>query len=142
MKTRILLILQLMITVMGYGQKTTAFDTNTIVFKDTTFSIVTDSLSHDLGDIPAVNNELVKWFKYIGKEPVVIVKAWTNDPHFICGYPKEPLINGQIYSFTVCFSNNGRIGRFNKIMGFDLSSGERISFRFKANVIQSIIKPM
>jgi len=120
---------------MVYGQKTTTFDPNYIVFKDTIFSIVTDSLSHDLGDIPAVNNKLVKWFKYIGKEPVVIVKAWTNDPHFICGYPKEPLINGEIYSFTVCFSNNGRAGHFNKIMGFDLSSGERISFRFKANVI-------
>jgi len=127
---------------MGYGQKTTTFEPNSIVFKDTTFSIVTDSLSHDLGDIPAINNKLVKWFKYIGKEPVIIVKAWTNDPHFICEYPNEPLINGNIYSFTVCFSNHGRVGRLDKLMGFYLSSGERISFRFKANVIPSIIKPM
>lgn len=120
---------------MVYGQKPTIFDPNSIVFKDTTFSIVTDSLSHDLGDIPALNNELIKWFKYIGKEPAVIVKAWTNDPHFICEYPKGPLIKGKIYTFTVCFCNQGRLGKLNKEMGFYLSTGERISFIFKGNVV-------
>jgi hypothetical protein len=135
MRKIILLVLLLNSIVVLYGQKTTTENPNSIEFKDTLFSIVTDSLSHNLGDIPAVNNKLVKYFKYIGKESVCIVKAWTSDPHFICEYPNEPLVIGKIYSFSVCFSNNGRVGHFNKVMGFDLSSGERISFRFKANVV-------
>lgn len=135
MRKIILLVLLLNSIVVLYGQKTTTENPNSIEFKDTLFSIVTDSLSHNLGDIPAVNNKLVKYFKYIGKESVSIVKAWTSDPHFICEYPIEPLVIGKIYSLTVCFSNNGRLGHFNKVMGFDLSSGERISFRFKANVV-------
>ncbi|MEI6349085.1 MAG: hypothetical protein WCP69_14150 [Bacteroidota bacterium] len=135
MRKIILLVLLLNSIVVLSGQKTTTDNPNSIVFKDTLFSIVTDLLNHNLGDIPAVNNKLVKYFKYIGKESVCIVKAWTSDPHFICEYPIEPLVIGKIYSFTVCFSNNGRVGHFNKVMGFDLSSGERIYFRFKANVV-------
>jgi hypothetical protein len=140
MKKIILLVLLLNSIVMLYGQKTTTLNPNSIVFKDTLFTIVTDSLSHNLGDIPPFNNKLVKYFKYIGSESVYITRAWTGDPHFICEYPTSPLIKGEIYSFTVCFSNQGRVGHFNKVMGFNLSSGERISFTFKGNVVPVKLK--
>lgn len=105
------------------------------IFRDTAGTIATDSFVHDLGSIPKVNNTLVKFFKYTGKEPAFITRTWTGDPHFICEYPHEPLVKGKIYSFTVCFAQTVP-GVFNKTMGFDLSNGERISFVFKANVLQ------
>jgi hypothetical protein len=103
-----------------------------ITFKDTVFNIVFDSVENNLGYIkPAKgSNKLVKYFKYIGDEPIVITKAWTSDPHYICRYPREPLTPGGIYSFTVCFAHWHKQGKMYKTMGFKLSNGNNIRLRF------------
>lgn len=102
------------------------------VFSDTLHGIATDGFTIDFGTIAAFPSRFAKSFKYTGKEPVVITRSWTSDPHFICEYPKEPLMQGKTYTFKVCFSQ--RCGPFNKTMGFDLSDGSSIPFRFKGNV--------
>ena len=123
----------------GQSQKTIQ-DSINISFKDTVFSIALDSISHNLGQIVPTNdnNRLVKYFKYIGTEPIFITGAWTGDPHFICEYPKEQLIPNKIYSFTVCFWHQDRQGSMTKMMGFDLSDGNRISFKFTGTYLPII----
>ena len=59
-------------------------DSTLINFRDTSYSFVTDSLSHDFGNIPHLPDKLVKYFKYTGNDSVRIVRAWTGDPHYIC----------------------------------------------------------
>lgn len=111
-------------------------DTNSIVFRDTLFSIVTDSLSHDFGEISIRGTyTLIKYFKYIGNDTVHITRVWTGDPHYICKYPQEPLVSGKIYSMSVCFYFGGRRGRFQKTMGFNLSNDKVISFRFSGTEV-------
>jgi hypothetical protein len=110
-------------------------DTSTIVFKDTVLNFVFDSISHDLGDILPENNFIVKYFKFIGDEPIIIRRAWTGDPHYICEYPTEPLIPNKIYSFKVCFCHQGRQGKMIKLMGFDLNDYERITLVFKGTYL-------
>jgi hypothetical protein len=78
---------------------------------------------------------LVKHFKYIGKTPILIAKAWTGDPHYICKYPKEMLMPGMTYDFTVCFWFANKQGRLNKVMGFELTNGKRISLIFTGTII-------
>ena len=114
------------------------FDTTKLVFKDTVFNLAFDSLKHNCGQIiPVADSKyLVKHFKYIGKEPLRITKAWTGDPHFICDYPKEDLIPDKVYSFNVCFSHKGREGIMNKQMGFDLSDGNRVFMRFTGEYVK------
>lgn len=109
-----------------------AQDTKNITFKDTIFNIAVDSISHNLGQIVPTNenNRLVKYFKYIGTDSIFITKVWTNDPHFICEYPKDQLIPNKIYSITICFWHKDRQGSMTKMMGFFLSDGNRISFKF------------
>jgi hypothetical protein len=118
----------------GQGGKSSklSVDTFNITFKDTVYKFAFDSISHNLGDIVPTNenNRLVKYFKYIGTAPIVITKARTGDPHFICEYPREPLIPNKIYSFTICFWHQDRQGIIIKEMGFDLSDGNRISLKF------------
>lgn len=106
-------------------------DTLNITFKDTVFNFAFDSIAHNLGNIVPTNenNRLVKYFKYIGTEPIIISGAWTGDPHFICEYPREPLIPNKIYSFTICFYHQDRQGKMTKVMGFDLSDGNKILFK-------------
>jgi hypothetical protein len=124
-------------TVITFGQygrsPKIAIDTLNMTFKDTLFNLAFDSIAHNLGYIVPTNenNRIVKYFKYIGTEPISISRAWTGDPHYICSYPYEPLKPNKIYSFTVCFWHEGRWGTMSKTMGFYLSNGQRISFRFK-----------
>lgn len=140
----LLLIIFTSTTVLTYGQngksEKTIQDTANISFRDTIFNIAVDSISHNLGQIVPTNdnNRLVKYFKYIGTEPIFITRAWTGDPHFICEYPKEQLIPNKIYSFTVCFWHQDRQGSMTKIMGFDLSDGNRVSFKFTGTYIPII----
>lgn len=105
-------------------------DSTKIIFKDTLHHFVFDTLDNHLGTIPSKNNRVVKYFKYLGTDSVHITRTWTSDPHFICKYPKELLIPHKIYSIQVCFFHNGRQGHFHKKMGFDLSNGNRILYRF------------
>jgi hypothetical protein len=132
----LILITFLFTTVVTYGQvgksSKLSVDTLNMTFKDTVFNFAFDSIAHNLGNIAPKNenNRLVKYFKYIGTEPIVITRAWTGDPHFICEYPREPLIPNKIYSFTVCFWHLDRLGKMTKVMGFDLSDGNRVSFMF------------
>ena len=109
-----------------------------MLFQDTVFNIAFDSLKHNCGQIiPVADSKyLVKYFKYIGKEPLRITKAWTGDPHFICDYPKEDLIPDKVYSFKVCFSHKGREGKMHKQMGFDLSDGNRVFMLFSGEYIK------
>lgn len=106
---------------------------DSIVFADTLGSIVTDFFVHNLGKIDHLPPRIVKYFKYIGKEPAVIVKTWTTDPHFICRYPNDPLLYGKIYAIVICFYD--RPGSMRKQMGFNLSDGQAIRFEFKAEVL-------
>jgi hypothetical protein len=107
-------------------------DTIQYTFRDTLGNFVLDSATHNLGQISQSkeNNKLVKHFKYIGKEPIVITRAWTGDPHYICEYPKEPLVFNQVYSFTVCFWHRYGQDKLNKKMGFRLSDGSTITLLF------------
>jgi hypothetical protein len=107
---------------------------DSIVFKDTLNGWTTDSFSHNLGLVPPIDRRLVKYFKYIGNETVTISNAWTQDPHHICGHPNDTLVKGKIYSFKVCFMNQSRVGKFKKVMGFDLSNGQRITYEFEGDV--------
>jgi hypothetical protein len=116
-----------------YAQKTTATaKQSNIIFRDTVGNFVFDSVSHNLGRkvFAPGNQSLVKHFKYIGKNPVIIASAFTSDPHYICKYPTEPLKTGQVYSFTVCFTTI--VGVMYKVMGFVLPDEQRISLTFKA----------
>ena len=139
LKWLVLVIFSFM-TVLTYGQDEksvkTIVDTTNIFFRDTISNISVDSLSNNLGQIEIAmkNNphQLVKYFKYIGTEPIFITRAWTGDPHFISKYPKEQLIPDKIYSFTVNFYH--RPGFMCKTMGFDLSDGNHISFMFTGHV--------
>lgn len=106
-----------------------------IVFADTLLNFVTDSFRHNLGKIQPVNTRLRKPFKVTGSSPVIIERAWTGDPHFICEYPKEPLFSGKVYWMTVCFAQQSRRGPFNKAMGFTLSDGQTITFVFTGEVV-------
>lgn len=106
-----------------------------IVFRDTCGPFVTDSLTHNMGTVGwGCPVYLCKYFKYIGRESCTITQSWTGDPHFICEYPKEPLIRGKVYGFKVCFCFTSKIGPFDKDMGFTLSTYENIRFKFKGNV--------
>ena len=103
-----------------------------IVFKDTLNNFVYDSISNNLGKIPFSyeSSRLVKHFKYIGKDKIYILKAWAQDPHYICDYPTDILIPNKIYSYTICFYNNGRSGKTQKSMGFNFSDNGSVSFKF------------
>ncbi len=118
----------------GQGENSSKLfvDTLHMSFKDTVFNFAFDSIAHDLGKIVPSNenNRLVKYFKYIGSEPITITRTRTGDPHFICEYPRETLIPNKIYSFTICFWHQDRQGKMKKVMGFDLSDGNQISLKF------------
>jgi hypothetical protein len=102
-------------------------------FKDTIYSFVFDSLNSDLGEVePAnINNRMVKHFIYLGEKPTFITGQKSGDPHFICEYPKEPIVRGKVYSFTVCFWFQNGKGSFNKLMMLELDDGKFITFKFK-----------
>jgi len=102
-------------------------------FKDTVYNFVFDSVNNDLGLVEPVNinNRMIKHFIYTGDTPVIISNTKTSDPHFICDYPKEPIIKGKVYDFTVCFYFENGKGVFNKMMSLELSDGRSIYFRFK-----------
>jgi len=113
---------------------------DTLLFLDTMFNIVTDSFANNMGRVTSFDKRLIKYFKYIGNDTVSIVRTWTGDPHFICEYPHEPLIKNQIYSIEICFSFTGNKGTFNKTMGFNLTNGDIIIFRFKGEIVPTEIK--
>ena len=132
----LILVTFLFTTCVTFGQSgkssKLSVDTLNITFKDTVFNFAFDSISHNLGNIVPINknNRLVKYFKYIGTEPIVLTSPWTGDPHFICEYPREPLIPNKIYSLTICFWHQDRQGKMTKEMGFNLSGGNLIIFKF------------
>ena len=109
------------------------YENQLIYFRDTIGQLVFDSIHHNLGEISSKNetDKIVKYFKNIGDTPLVITRTWTNDPHYICESPREPLFPGEIYPFTICFWLKGLQGKMNKRMGFNLSDGSRISIHFK-----------
>ena len=131
-----LTLLLLFVTMVIHGQEKNLpkiiVDSANLIFKDTLFNIVFDSVSHDLGMIKPIheNSSLVKHFKYIGKDTIVITRTWTGDPHFICEYPREALIPNKIYSIKICFWHEGKQGKMHKSMGFGLSDGNRVVLRF------------
>src|SRR5688572_6079885 len=96
--------------------------TGSMNFNDTQFNIVTDSFTHNFGTIPPVNQILSKEFRYVGPDTVYIIRAWTGDPHYVCGYPKEPFFKGKRGNETLsfCFSFHNKIGYFHKVMGIVL----------------------
>ena len=119
--------------------QTTVQDTSNIIFKDTLFNFVFDSLTNNLGLIPNnENKKLVKCFKYIGKEPIVFSNARGGDPHYICYYPKEVIIPNKIYSFTVCFWHKKRWGNMAKNINIYFSNNTEILIKFKGTYLEII----
>jgi len=100
-------------------------------FKDTSGWLVFDDgiIELDTFDTDTFNTRMKRYFKFIRKEPLVITRAFTSDPHFICNYPKEPLVPGGIYSYSICFYVKGSRGRMHKVMGFDLSDKSKSYIR-------------
>lgn len=107
---------------------------DSIVFRDNVNGWRADSMTHNLGIMPPVNIALFKYFKYVGDDTVTITGAWTGDPHYICEYPRDTLVKGKIYSFNVCFYFQGGLGYFNKMMGFNLSNGQKIAYEFEGYI--------
>ena len=101
----LLIILPLFFVKITVGQNLKIYDTmldsSVVVFRDTISNFVFDSTCHDVGIIKSNQKSvlLTKYFKYIGTDTIIIEKAWTTDPHFIYGYPPEPLIPNKIYTF-------------------------------------------
>ena len=121
----------------------TSAQTQNIVLKDTIGDFVFDALVTEMGTVPQKNSNLVKYFKYIGSDSVIIFRAWTGDPHYICEYPALQILKkDSIYSFAVCFWHQNRQGQFHKIMGFDFSNGQRVSLVFKGFVDTVYINPL
>ena len=75
-------------------------------------------------------------FRYTGTDSVIISRSWTTDPHYITRYPHELLVRNKTYNFTALFPfNNYYPGmRLKKQMGFFLSNGEKIVFRFLGEI--------
>jgi hypothetical protein len=105
------------------------------VFRDTVYDFAVDSLHHNMGRVNIHYRRLTKTFKYLGETPGLIREAWTGDPYFICEYPREPLMPGREYQFTVCFAFGGGGGRFQKQMGFVLQDEKIIAFTFTGEVM-------
>ncbi|WP_306642074.1 hypothetical protein [Sanyastnella coralliicola] len=132
---RLLIIPALFFFAYG-GTRPAALQETPMTFQDTIGVLVADSFVQRLGDVPAIQTRSKHYFKYIGEsDSVFITKAMTNDPHFICGYPKGPLVKDSIYEFKICWYHKGREGLpFNKMMGFRLSNGDNVPWRFKGRV--------
>lgn len=109
-----------------------------IVFKDTLYDLfVFDSLEHNIGVIwpnsPRQSCEVVKYFKYLGDEIVIIYDAFTSDPHFLSEYPRGPLQTNKVYALRFCFAHspNGKQRHtLRKTIGFELHNGKRVYFSF------------
>jgi hypothetical protein len=108
-----------------------------IIFRDTVEMLAFDSATHSLSTTnKTVNFRIVKHFKNIGQSPVIISQAFTSDPHFICEYPREPMIQGKVYAFKVCFTftSSSVDYHWKKTMGFILSDEKRIDLHFEGDV--------
>lgn len=110
-------------------------------FKDTVSCFLLESKVFDIGKVPARNRNQTFQFKYIGDSSVYIRQALTSDPHFICKYPNTPLVKGEVYEFNVCYYLQSRVGKFTKMMGFELSNGERIFFKFIGECYIEVTNP-
>ena len=60
-----------------------------IIFKDTAENFVFDSIVNNFNEL--TNSKLIKHFKYIGEDPVVVLGKKSGDPYFICDYPRDPI---------------------------------------------------
>ena len=132
MKQLMLIIVNIFFLLSGIAQSVEKKQAS-FQFKDTVYNFVFDSVNNDLGLVEPVNinNRMIKHFIYTGDTPVIISGTKTSDPHFICDYPKEPIVKGKVYAFTVCFYFENGKGVFNKVMSLELSDGRSIYFRFK-----------
>lgn len=104
-------------------------------FTDTIGGFAFDSLNHNLGIVSDTTRSIIKYFKYVGDHFGIISSVWTQDPHFICDYPKEPLIKGKIYFLRICLALSHTKGNFSNTMGFVSDSGDRISLSIKGFVL-------
>jgi len=106
-----------------------------VVLKDTVGDFVFDAIIENLDTVPMRNASMVKYFKYIGSDTVKIERAFTNDPHFICEYPRNIILKKNfVYPFTICFWFQSGKGYFHKNMGFTFSNGQRVEFLFNGYV--------
>ena len=100
-----------------------------MIFRDTLYGLAFDSLEHNLGEVRDGIRRSVKYLKNVSDEPIIIYSAWTTDPHFICAYPKHPIMPNGIDSFYICWAE--RRGAVNKQMGFFISSKPYLCLHFK-----------
>ena len=112
------------------------YNAQAIVFKDTVGPFAFDSITNNLGNrIESENIKMVKHFKYIGKDTIFIKKQISGDPHFICDFPKEPIIPQRVYSFSICFWHKNQRGYLNKTMCLDFSNEKSVCFYFKGRYL-------
>lgn len=131
-----------------FGQNSKGFDNTTridsLVFSDTLWlkTIAGERTNHYLlvtenpylwENTPRQNCYKTYYFK-VGNEDLEIYRAFTGDPHYIDNYPREVLKAGSIYSYSVRFHFQNRIGPYIKVMGFEFINGEFAFFTFKGNV--------
>ncbi|MFM2269245.1 MAG: hypothetical protein RL757_2686 [Bacteroidota bacterium] len=135
----IFLFLAIESATLGQQKKVDNSRPDTIVFRDTIHFVVADSFAHDFGNVPPINQRLTKYLKYIGHDTIIIVRAWTGDPHFICDYPRTPLTHGTVFPITFCFYFQSRSHLFRKVMGINLSNGNVISFKFQGNIEEKAV---
>ncbi len=97
---------------------------------DTVGNFGTDSFVHHFGEVSQFDSRpLYKPMVYIGSDTIHFVRAFTSDPHFICGYPKGPIVPNQVYWIKICMHRMRRVGPSRKTMGLQTNTGERFNFR-------------
>lgn len=60
-------------------------------------------------------------------------RSFTNDPHFICGFPNDLITPNQEFYVKICFETK-RYGPMRKKMGLTFTDGRRLVFYFKGFV--------
>lgn len=101
-----------------------------IITPDTSENYITINLGKIESDIKYINCR----FKYAGDDEVAVIsRSFTNDPHYICNYPKGIIYKDSVYQFRICMSP--RIGIINKNMGFLFHENERVIFKLKGEYI-------
>lgn len=96
--------------------------------------IVFDAKALELGLLPQENMRVTIPFVYLGKEPQLISRVWTGDPHYVCKYPQEPLMPGKEYTLTVCFWLRDRPGPMNRNVTLWLANGRAFVCRLRGLV--------
>ncbi len=124
----------LLVFFLAWLQPVIAQDKHRII-KDTVHGKATESFLLELSNLDSLPHSIGYNFIYDGPDSVSILRAWTNDPHYICQYPEGILKKGKVYFFKICFARTNAPGLFSKNMGFYLSNGAIVTFVVTGKVL-------